>query len=64
MFLGQILRHSGFCDGVDILNALDAQKKGDTRKLGVILLTLKRITQEELEKALNIQNNMDTEPSF
>ena len=64
MFLGQILRHSGFCDDVDILNALDAQKRGDTRKLGVILLALKRITQVELEKALNIQSNMDTESSL
>ncbi len=60
MFLGQILRHSGFCSGLDILEALDQQKSGDERKLGSILLALNRISQEELEKALNIQNSIRT----
>ncbi len=58
MFLGQILRHSGFCSSLDILEALDIQKKGDQRKLGAILVELNRIDKIDLEKALQIQSSI------
>ncbi|MFP4459361.1 MAG: hypothetical protein ACLFSQ_07225 [Candidatus Zixiibacteriota bacterium] len=58
MFLGQILRYSGFCTGVDILEALDVQMSGDPRHIGAILLEMKKIDSEQLKQALEIQRSL------
>ena len=58
MFLGQILRRAGFCSSDDILAALDMQRSGDTRHIGEILVEMKKINQEQLQQALEIQKSM------
>ena len=55
MLIGQILRHEGYCTKSDILEALDAQREGDDRRIGEILLDKSVISGEQLEKALKIQ---------
>ena len=55
MLLGEILRNEGFCTEKDILAALDTQVKGDSRRIGEILLEKGAISVGQLEKALKIQ---------
>ena len=53
--LGEILVREGFCTREDVEQALRMQDEGDSRRLGEILLDLKKITLEQLERALAIQ---------
>ncbi|MCD6417156.1 hypothetical protein J7M00_00025 [bacterium] len=53
--LGEILVREGFCTREDVEQALQMQDEGDSRRLGEILLDLKKITLEQLERALAIQ---------
>jgi len=55
MLLGEIMRNEGFCTEKDILTALDAQRKGDKRRIGEILLDKGVISGTQLEKALEFQ---------
>ena len=56
MKLGRILRKLGFCSDRIILEALDLQRHGDTRRIGNILLDLGYINKEQLVKAIEYQN--------
>lgn len=55
MLLGEILRKEGFCTDKEILAALDMQVKGDSRRIGEILLEKSAISDDQLKKALEIQ---------
>ncbi len=55
MLLGDILIQQGFCSPMDVLAAFDMQMQGDNRSIGEILMSMGKITQEELEKAIQIQ---------
>lgn len=56
MLLGQILIREGFCTEQYLLQALDAQRAGDKRRIGEILLTTGKIQNNHLKKALSIQH--------
>lgn len=62
--LGEILVKEGYCTKDDVRAALDAQAQGDRRLIGEILLTMKKITTEQLEKALAIQWSSGTKVGF
>ena len=53
--LGEIFIREKFCTKEDVETALEMQDKGDKRRLGEILLSLKKITLDQLERALAIQ---------
>jgi len=55
MLLGQVLIRKEFCTESDILAALDMQVAGDKHRIGEILLANGVITNEQLEKALEVQ---------
>jgi len=57
MFIGEILVREGYCMIEDVVSALKAQEAGDKRLLGTILLAQGVITNEQLDKALQIQWN-------
>lgn len=56
--LGQILTSSGFCTADELLEGLNLQSKGDARRIGEILIDMKVITEEQLERALSIQDEI------
>ena len=62
--IGEILVKEGYCTKDDIRAALDAQAQGDKRLIGEILLTMKKITIEQLERALAIQWSSSTKVGF
>ena len=53
--IGQVLRNADFTSAEKILNALNFQSEGDRRRLGTILVEMKAITKEQLDKALAAQ---------
>ncbi len=55
MLLGGILIARGYCTISDIREALRIQKSVDTRRIGQILISIGKITSEDLDAALNIQ---------
>jgi len=50
--LGEVLVSKGHCTEEDVQKALDAQKAGDKRLIGQILLANGAVTKEQLEEAL------------
>ena len=55
---GEIVAELEMCEPDDIGAALDAQREGDERRIGEILVDLKRLTREQVAKALSIQLEM------
>ncbi len=55
MKIGEIVIKEKFCASQDVEKSLEAQRRGDQRPLGEILLSKEKITKDELEKALAAQ---------
>ncbi|MEQ8278822.1 MAG: type II secretion system ATPase GspE [Deltaproteobacteria bacterium] len=55
---GEIVVELEMAEADDVGAALDAQHKGDERRIGAILLEMKRLTREQIAKALSIQLEM------